>query len=314
LTGIHPRSEILVEATRRYDRDSISEEELKGVLREDILRLVQLQQEAEFTCITDGLLDWQDLFRPIISRTQGIHEGPLTRWYDNNNFYRKPVILGKMIWRPERDHPLIHASLLPKMKRWKAILPGPYTFSVLSDNKHYSDKGELLSDYASVLKEEVRRLEGAGVSQIQLSEPSMVTKNPSREWIERTRNAISTIRRGSRIEVMIHTYFGTIEKILPDLLDFDIDIIGIDFYQTELESITDIDITKTIACGCIDSRNSIVEDRYQIADFVRRVVEKLNPPGICLCPNCDLEFLPRAKADQKAMELGRAYRLLKEER
>jgi len=313
LTGIHPRSERLVEATRRYDRGLTTNEELQDVLRDDILQLVRSQEDADFTYITDGLLNWQDLLRLIASRIEGISEGPLTRWYDNNNFYRKPIIIGEMTWKPDEERPLIHTSLLPPTKRWKAILPGPYTFATLSDNKHYSDNIQVLDHYADALKEEIRELEEIGVSQIQLNEASMVTQRPSKDLMEKTKETTSAIGKASNASIMIHTLFGSIEGILPDLLDFDVDIIGIDFYQTDLESISDIDITKKIACGCIDSRNSIVEDRCQIAEFVRQVRNKLNPPEICLCPNCDLEFLPRIKADEKLAELGQACRLLEEE-
>ncbi len=313
LTGIHPRSERLIEATRRHDRSLTTDEELEEALGEDILQLVRLQEEADLTYVTDGLLNWQDLLRPIASRIEGISEGPLTRWYNNNNFYRKPIIVGEMTWRPREDRPLIHSSMLPRTRRWKVVLPGPYTFTTLSDNRYYSDNGEVLDHYADVLREEIRELEEIGISQIQLDEASMVTHPPSRDLMEKTKDAVNRLGKGSGMSITIHTFFGSIEGILSDLLDFDADIIGIDFHQTDLESISDIDITKVIACGCIDSRNSIIEDPHQMADFLRSVRNELNPPDICLCPNCDLEFLPRVKADEKVAELGQACRLLEEE-
>lgn len=313
LTGIHPRSERLVNATRRFEKGLVTNAEQQRILEDDIRQLVSLQERAGFTHIADGLLDWQDLFRPIVSRIEGVIEGPLTRWFSNNTFYRKPIIIGEMMWRREERQNLIHHSLFPRRRQWKAILPGPYTFAMLSDTRHHKHKSELLNDYADLLKEEVRRLSDIGVNQIQLNEPSIAAQTPDEDWIEKTKEAIMTIRRGASVEVMIHTYFASIKDVLPDLLEFDVDIVGVDLYETEIESISDIDFTKTIACGCVNSRNSIIEDEYHVRDLVREVVESLHPPDVCICPNCDLEFLPRIKADEKVMALGRAMRLLKEE-
>ena len=166
LTGIDPRSERLVEATRRHDRGLTTDEELKEALGDNILQLVHLQEEANFNYITDGLLNWQDLLRPIASRIEGISEGPLTRWFDNNSFYRRPVIVGEMAWRPRQDQTLIYSSLFPNTRLWKAILPGPYTFTALPDSRYYSDKGEVLDHYTDVLREEIRGLKGEETAQV----------------------------------------------------------------------------------------------------------------------------------------------------
>jgi len=41
---------------------------------------------------TDPLFNWQDIFRPLVASIDGISLGPLTRYFETNTFYRKPIV------------------------------------------------------------------------------------------------------------------------------------------------------------------------------------------------------------------------------
>ena len=66
LSGSFPRSEALVEATRSLDRKRITPEECEVVRNADVSDVVALQRDAQLTLLTDGQLNWQDLFRPVV--------------------------------------------------------------------------------------------------------------------------------------------------------------------------------------------------------------------------------------------------------
>src|SRR5260221_9091665 len=97
--GIYPRSEGLVTATQGYDRGRVKPEEVAALQASDRHVLVGLQDPEHFSLIEDGKLTWQDIFRPFNTTTQGFQkeEGNVTRWFDNNAFFRKPVIIGQLI-------------------------------------------------------------------------------------------------------------------------------------------------------------------------------------------------------------------------
>jgi len=67
--GIYPRSERLVQATRDLDRGRTSQKAVDEQVERDLAELVSVQQQAGLDLLTDGMLRWQDLFRPMLEAT-----------------------------------------------------------------------------------------------------------------------------------------------------------------------------------------------------------------------------------------------------
>ena len=88
--GIYPRSEQLVQATRDLDRGRTSQEAVDEQVVRDLAELVSVQQQAGLDLLTDGMLRWQDPFRPLLEASEGLETGALTRFLDTNTFYRAP--------------------------------------------------------------------------------------------------------------------------------------------------------------------------------------------------------------------------------
>ena len=88
--GIYPRSEALVQATRDFDRGRVAAEDVERQRAADLDALVAAEEEARFDLLSDGMLAWQDLFRPLVDSSDGLEAGPLTRFLDTNTFFRAP--------------------------------------------------------------------------------------------------------------------------------------------------------------------------------------------------------------------------------
>ena len=88
--GIYPRSEALVQATRDLDRGRTTQEAVDEQVERDFAELVAAQQAAGVDLLTDGMLRWQDHFRPLLEGADGLETGALTRFLDTNTFYRAP--------------------------------------------------------------------------------------------------------------------------------------------------------------------------------------------------------------------------------
>src|SRR3954464_4541503 len=124
--GIYPRSEQLVQATRDLDRGRTSQEAVDEQVRSDREALVAVQQQAGLDLITDGLLTWQDLFRPVVEASDGLEAGAPTRFLDTNPFYRAPD--GKTA-TPKLTAPLDERHLAPVPGPRVATLPSPYALA-----------------------------------------------------------------------------------------------------------------------------------------------------------------------------------------
>src|SRR5256714_3703807 len=124
--GIYPRSERLVQATRDLDRGRTSEEAVDEQVERDLAELVAVQQEAGLDLLADGMLRWQDLFRPVLEASDGLEPGPLTRFLDTNSFYRAPTATSG---EPRLREPLDERYVAPLPGPRIVTLPSPYALA-----------------------------------------------------------------------------------------------------------------------------------------------------------------------------------------
>jgi 5-methyltetrahydropteroyltriglutamate--homocysteine methyltransferase len=310
LTGIFPRSEELVQATRAGVRGKIAPADLESVFRRDLAALVQLQNDCGLDYVVDGQLNWQDLFRPFSTMFTGITLGSLTRWFDNNAFYRKPIIVDKI--RPSKSNiqQYFQSNQLRASAPKKAILPGPFTLAAMSQNSAYGSLAELVDDIAHALKEYVSELRKAGYSYVQFDEPSLCENGRTKSELEIGHHAFEICARGMGVKTRLQTYFGDVGPVIDSLLNYPVDCVGVDFYATSVDAMREYSFSKELGCGCIDGRNSLLESPEELTGFVKRVRSDLEPKSLSICPNSDLQFLPYSIAEKKVRVLAAAKKRL----
>lgn len=312
LVGLQPRTEELIQATRDFDRGRITEEELEEVRLAAADRDFALQLKLNFTYLSDPMFYWQDLLRPFVESLDGLDSGQqLSRWFDNNTFYRKPIINAYPSISYRKLLKYYFPRLWERKDKAKVIVPTPYTLFMASENRYFPDKRSGVLSCAQEMERVALLLEEKGASQIEFVEPFLFFRSPEQADIELAIDAFNLTTQRVRSEVMIHFPFGNLQGHFREIIDFNASVIGIDFFATSLEDVTDFDTKKGIAIGCIDGRNSLVESVDWVTGFAGRVVEKLGDiKHIAVVPNCDLEFLPRAIAEEKMKLMGEAKRRL----
>lgn len=303
LVGAYPRSERLIRATRKMSKD------LKQIFTEEKRKIIRLQVEKGFTYVSDPCIDWDDMLRPLTDGLEGIKRGPLARFFDNNTFYRQPIVINELKGNGEIILRNLTKELLPRGKL-KVDLPDPFTFADLCDNRYYKDKYQLMFKFAEILSEELKNLTKAGFTLVQFKSPS-ITYQRNKDTLSMIGDAIKKVVKNVQAKTYMHLYFGDISHIISSILDFKLDGIGVDFKATRIESLKDYNLEKGLACGYINARNTKMESPEEIARFVRKAEKYLKPKEIFICPNCDLEFLPYAFANRKVHNIGKALELLR---
>jgi 5-methyltetrahydropteroyltriglutamate--homocysteine methyltransferase len=306
LSGIFPRSEELVEATRGLDRRRVDPERCEAVRQADCAAVVEAQRRAGFALVTDGQLSWQDLFRPLVEASNGLSAGALTRWFDNNTFYRRPVVKGELSLHNGLGHEHFKTRTV-EGSAWKVVLPGPYTFARAAEGPREQPKREArVAEFAALLRSAARWCTDRGAKQVQFSEPWLVFEAPSRADLRATEQAYESMTKGLRAQTVLATYFGDLKRVYPDILDFPVDGVGFDMTQTDLEELEEHAFDKGAVLGVVDGRNSLVESVDEVVGTVRRAVDLLDPDWVAIAPSCELELLPRVVAEAKVEALGRA--------
>jgi 5-methyltetrahydropteroyltriglutamate--homocysteine methyltransferase len=307
LTGGFPRSEKLVAATRAAVRGNLSQVNLTQVLEEDVRSLASLQEHAGLNALIDGQLNWQDLFRPFSEVFTGIEPGGLVRWFDNNTFYRRPIITQKVSYRGDKLKHYFRVDLLPKGARKKAILPGPFTFALMSENRTHRPLPDLVDDLAHSMREAVKTLRALGYEDFQYDEPCLCESSRTQSDFQIAKQGLETCAQGKGL---LHTYFGDAGRSIDQFLDYPVEALGVDLYSTPLDSLKGRSCSKALVCGCVDGRNSLLESPNQLSEIVQQLRDELQPPNITIAPNCSLEFLPHAVAEKKVDLLGKARKLV----
>ncbi len=314
LAGIHPRSEKLIELTRSYERAGTSWSQVEVQFEQETRELIKLQKSLGFDHISDGALGWQDQLRTVARSLRGVESGTrYSRWFDTNTFYQKPIVAGKISAGEIDPKNFLQTKLLAGEKDRKITLPGPYTFSQLSENKYYEKYPDLLFDVAVAEREIIRRLRNEGVSLFQLSEPCLVYQ-PYRETfrgeseVELALRAIRSVVENNPGEFVIQTYFGDAAPIFSKLVDLPVHGIGIDLFETDVSSLSR-QTSKTLVLGVVDSRESYVEDPHWIADTARKFCKQVDVQDLVFASNSDLKFVPQGIANQKLEALSKASEL-----
>jgi 5-methyltetrahydropteroyltriglutamate--homocysteine methyltransferase len=291
--GIYPRSEALVQATRDLDRGRTSEQAVAEQVERDFRELVAAQKQAGLDLLSDGMLRWQDLFRPLAEAADGLEARPLTRFLDTNTFYRAVLVDGE----PRLRTPL-PAPGLPS-GGWLATLPSPYAFSRAADGRA---SAQALA--ADVLAPQIEAWANAGCALVVLSEPFLARTGDAAEAVA----ALSELPSG--VPLALQVVFGDASSLLDDLADAPVTAVGVDFYLTSIEAVPE-DYPREILAGVVDARSSALEDTAEIGAFVERLSER-SPAGIALVPNGDLQFVPETIAREKLACLGRARAVQRE--
>ncbi len=309
LVGIFPRSEKVVELSRAVERRRATADELAAAIAEDEQRVIALQREAGLDYIVDGQLRWQDLLRPLSDGIPGMHPGGIVRWFDNNSFYRHPVITGPLQPTGKAVLAVLTLDALAGL-RWKVILPSPFALAVLSENASGRSADQVLDDAASVLRAEAHALAAAGCAYIQFNDPALVTRATPGD-LPRAREALANVTDGLKVRTALHTFFGDAGPILGELVRFPVHEIGVDLYAGTLNGTTARATGKTLLAGAVDGRNSLIEEVRDIVGHAVAARDRLGAADVALVPNCDLEFLPWECAALKVRRLGEALAALR---
>ncbi|HEX2089258.1 MAG TPA: hypothetical protein VHI54_04900 [Actinomycetota bacterium] len=309
--GIYPRSEDVVAATRGLERGRTSADEVGDAFKKDRVEFIEVQQDAGLDLFSDGLLRWQDIFRPLVEATDGMEARTLVRWFNNNSFFRAPEPGDEIRLTSPLPAAFEESDDLPE--RRVATLPSPYLFSRAAQTTR--DRNELMVELGSaVLRPVAQALVERGYEVIHLQEPWLVYFGADQDGWSPFEKALTEMKEGigGKAELVLHTYFGDAAPVIDRLRNLPLDAIGIDLVETDPEALGK-DWNVGVLAGCLDGRSSIVEPVEATVQFVRRLIETVGAPRTFISSNCDLEFLPKDVAREKVLRLGEIAQRLKEE-
>jgi 5-methyltetrahydropteroyltriglutamate--homocysteine methyltransferase len=286
--GIYPRSEALVQATRDLDRGRTTAEAVDEQFGRDLDELVRVQQDAGLDLLADGMLRWQDLFRPLLEGSEALEPGPLTRFLDTNSFYRAPTATsGELRLRQPLDERFVAPLPGPRI----VTLPSPYALAHGTGIPARVVAAEVLKPQLDALDTEL----------VVLSEPFLAREGAG--GLGELRDALEALADGPPLALQIT--FGDARELLENgLAELPVEGIGVDFYATHATDLPD-GLDKLLLAGVVDARSSALEEPQEIASFVERLGDR-GVERVALVPNGDLQYVSESIAREKLARLGGA--------
>jgi 5-methyltetrahydropteroyltriglutamate--homocysteine methyltransferase len=316
VVGAYPKNsderQDLRRALHKADRGELDEAGLASVLDETTVWAIGEIAGAGIDIINDGQIRWDDLLAPFARAWRNCERGPLERFYDNNTYFRQPIIKGPIETDGQtlvRDFAFADRALGGRASL-KGAVCGPLTFATLTaEDTHYKDVEARTLAVADALAKELAGLAAAGAKVVDVEEPALAA-HP--ELVDLERAALQRLAKGG-VTVALYPYFFPIDKIVERLDVAPVGVLGVDVRsrETSTRAIERLRAFKgTVSLGVVDARNTRLETAREIGELVDAALRVLGDERrLYLSTTTGLEYLPHDVAKKKLSALADAARV-----
>ena len=300
-------------ALHRHDRGEISTADLDKVFDDTTRSAIGEIESAGIDVTNDAQIRWDDLLSPFARAWSGVDPGPLERFYDNNTYFRQPVIDGPIQTDGRslvRDYTFARGVAKSTLK---AAIPGPLTFATLvARDEQYRSLEDRVLAVADATAKEIAGLKAAGATMIDIEDPAVVA---SPKHIELAREAYGRFADPD-LALTLVTYFFPADAVLESLASFPVAAVGIDVRSRDTTAFDRLDAFRThyVLVGVVDARNTRLETAEEVARYAERALKLVPQERLVLATTTSLEYLPRDVARAKLTALVEGARLVSGEK
>jgi 5-methyltetrahydropteroyltriglutamate--homocysteine methyltransferase len=305
VTGAYPKisdeHQELRRALHRHDRGELDGDGLTTAFDESTRWAIGELEWAGVDVVNDGQIRWDDALAPFARAWEGCERGPLERFYDNNTYFRQPVITGPITTTGTtlvRDFEFARGVVRGQLK---GAVCGPLTFATLAaEDRHYRTLEDRTLAVADALTAEIRGLGAAGATLVDVEEPALVA-HP--EHFALARAAFERLAAAG-VPLALHAYFFPADPLLDALGAFPVAQVGIDVRSRETHVLEKLNaLRQTIVLGIVDARNTRVESERELVTIIESALKQIPAEYLWLAPTTSLEYLPHDVAVQKLKAL-----------
>ncbi|MBI2772892.1 MAG: hypothetical protein HYX56_00140 [Chloroflexi bacterium] len=293
-----PTGQELRRALHRHDRKEVDDEALDVAFDATTRAAIAEMEHAGIDVINDGQIRWDDLCAAFARAWGGLSRGPLERFYDNNTYYRQPVIEKAITTHGRTLVGDYKAARAMTKKPLKGAVCGPLTFATLTaEDRAYKTLDERTLAIADATASEIRGLGAAGATLVDVEEPALVARP---DLVPLARRAYERLAAAG-VPLALQAYFFSADRILDELASFPVAQVGIDLRSRDSKALDRIEALKgkTVVLGVVDARNTRLESASDVARDIERALRALGPEHVWVAPTTGLEYLPHDIASRK---------------
>ncbi|KAL5763615.1 hypothetical protein ACOSQ2_016209 [Xanthoceras sorbifolium] len=299
--GSFPQTMDLRRVRREYKAKKISEDDYVKAIKEEINKVVKLQEELDIDVLVHGEPERNDMVEYFGEQLSGF-AFTVNGWVQSygSRCVKPPIIYGD-VSRP-KAMTVFWSSMAQSMTKrpMKGMLTGPVTILNWSFVRNDQPRYETCYQIALAIKDEVEDLEKAGVTVIQIDEAALREGLPLRKseqafYLEWAVHSFRITNCGVQDTTQIHTHmcYSNFNDIIHSIINMDADVITIENSRSDEKLLSvfreGVKYGAGIGPGVYDIHSPRIPSTEEIADRINKMLAVLESNILWVNPDCGLK-------------------------
>lgn len=317
--GSFPQTGDIRSARARANKGEISAVDYQELMREEIRRVVDLQEDLGFDVLVHGEPERNDMVQYFAENLDGF-EVTVHGWVQS---YGSRCTRPSILWGDvTRSAPITveWASFAQSLteKPMKGMLTGPVTILAWSFVRDDQPLADTANQVALALRDEIADLETAGIKIIQVDEPALRELLPLRkadqpEYLAWSVRAFRLATSGAATGTQIHTHLCYSEfGVVIDAIDgLDADVTSIEAARSRMEVVNDLQshgFSRGVGPGVYDIHSPRVPGQQEVTELLQTAVAHVPARQLWVNPDCGLKTRGYAETEESLRNLVAATR------
>ncbi|KAG6503945.1 hypothetical protein ZIOFF_036269 [Zingiber officinale] len=321
--GSFPQTMDLRRVRREYKANKISEEEYVKAIKEEISKVVKLQEEFDIDVLVHGEPERNDMVEYFGEQLSGF-AFTVNGWVQSygSRCVKPPIIYGD-VSRPKAMTVFWSKTAQSMTSRpMKGMLTGPVTILNWSFVRNDQPRSETCYQIALAIKKEVEDLEAAGIQVIQIDEAALREGLPLRKseqafYLDWAVHSFRITNCGVHDTTQIHTHmcYSNFNDIIHSIIDMDADVITIENSRSDEKLLSvfreGVKYGAGIGPGVYDIHSPRIPSTEEIADRINKMLAVLQTNILWVNPDCGLKTRKYGEVKPALSNMVAAAKLLR---
>jgi 5-methyltetrahydropteroyltriglutamate--homocysteine methyltransferase len=322
--GSFPQTGEIRTARARANKGELTTEQYEQLMKDEIKRVVELQEELGFDVLVHGEPERNDMVQYFAENLEGF-DVTVHGWVQSygSRCTRPSILWGDVTRRaPITVEWAKYAQSLTN-KPMKGMLTGPVTILAWSFVRDDQPLGETANQVALALRDEIADLEAAGIKVIQVDEPALRELLPLRkadqaaylDWSVKSFR-LSTAGAADATQVHTHLCYSEFGAIIDAIDGLDADVTSIEAARSRMEVVHDLEshgFGRGVGPGVYDIHSPRVPGEQEVTELLSTAVKHVPSRQLWVNPDCGLKTRGYAETEESLRNLVAATRTVRAE-
>ncbi|MEC5179504.1 5-methyltetrahydropteroyltriglutamate--homocysteine S-methyltransferase [Arthrobacter sp. CG_A4] len=322
--GSFPQTSEIRTARARANKGELSTEQYEQLMKDEIKRVVELQEELGFDVLVHGEPERNDMVQYFAENLEGF-DVTVHGWVQS---YGSRCTRPSILWGDvTRSAPITvewarYAQSLTN-KPMKGMLTGPVTILAWSFVRDDQPLGETANQVALALRDEIADLETAGIQVIQVDEPALRELLPLRtadqaaylDWSVKSFR-LATAGAGDSTQVHTHLCYSEFGAIIDAIDGLDADVTSIEAARSRMEVVHDLEshgFGRGVGPGVYDIHSPRVPGQQEVTELLSTAVRHVPSRQLWVNPDCGLKTRGYTETEESLRNLVAATKTVRAE-